>query len=195
MRKGEWVLHEEIVNELLKNPEILRVLKTKSEWRLLSGDKSTKEVVSNIVAWFSQKITEYEKGDLSNAYSQFYLIQEAYAIFDRAKIGGNYAYKTEFTPELSFKVEERKRQKIEELEEFSKELRKVLRMSKQKLVDRQVEEIRRKDEFKEFAEMLKRKKVPPDVYRKLIMMPLEEGKKLFDEWERQAERTRSKDKV
>ena len=83
------------------------------------------------------------------------------------------------------RASDRKRKRTrDEHRGFIEDLKRILGIKKQKLVDRQVEEIRKRERYRRFVESLKKKKVPPEVYRELIVLPLDEGEKMLAEWEK-----------
>jgi len=89
-KKGEWVTHDEIVNAILENVETLDIATRASKQR---GTKKRNEA-ARMVAWFSQKITQYRKSSLPSSYSQYQLIKHAWTAFERRKRKGvPYAYR------------------------------------------------------------------------------------------------------
>jgi len=146
-KKKSWVLFEEIVKALLENGTVLEFVTGVDVLK----DQEAREIVSNMVAWFSQKITEYENGTLPENYRQIDLIEEAYNIFDRKEIEGRYAYKLRVTPDVVPRPKSMK---------ATKEA--ALRV-------RRMEEKKRKEEFRKFVEELRRQKVTPEEYRERIM--------------------------
>jgi hypothetical protein len=106
------------------------------------GDYDT---VSNMVAWFSQKITEYEKGELSPRYKAYNIIQQAYRLFERKKDGEHYSYKLRYTPD-NMSV-----QKASVVRYYTKPKKKL-----------------KQERFRAFVEYLKEIKIEPSLYRRLI---------------------------
>jgi len=89
-KKGEWVTHDEIVDAILENVETLDIATKASKQR---GTKKRNEAAW-MVAWFSQKITKYQKSTLPSSYSQYQLIKHASTVFERRKRKGErYAYR------------------------------------------------------------------------------------------------------
>jgi len=146
-KKKTWILLDEIVNALLENGTVLRFVTGADVWK----DEDAREIVSNMVAWFSQKITEYENGSLPENYRQIDLIEEAYNMFDRREIEGRYSYKLREAPDVVPKAHRVKASKGARFRE------------------RRIEEQRRKEEFRKFVEELKRQKVTPEEYRERVM--------------------------
>jgi len=146
-KKKSWVLLDEIVNALLENGTVLEFVSGVDVWR----DEEAREILANMVAWFSQKITEYENGTLPDNYRQIDLIEEVYTLFDRREIEGRYAYKLRAAPDV---VPEVKGVKV---------------TKRSTLIEKRVEERKRQEEFRKFVEDLKREKVTPEEYRKRIM--------------------------
>jgi hypothetical protein len=143
-KKKGWVLHDEIVAMLLNNMLIVKLVADVRVYK----DIEEQEIVANMVAWFSQKITEYENGNLPLNYKQFHLIEKTYRMFDRKKIGGRYAYKLRPTP-------------------ASKIIPKIT--EKRKAIIRNHVEMKKKKEFRKYVEALKKLNLPAEEYRKLIM--------------------------
>jgi len=146
-RKKTWILLDEIVDALLENGTVLKFVTRKDIWK----DETAKQIVANMVAWFSQKITEYENGTLPENYKRIDLIEEAYTLFDRREIEGRYAYKLRDTPKVVPKTKGGKATKGITLKE------------------RRMDERKRQEEFRKFVEELKREKVTPEEYRERIM--------------------------
>ena len=146
-KRKTWILFNEIVDALLQNGTIVKFVTGADIWK----DEAEREVVANMVAWFSQKITEYENGTLPDNYKQIDLIEEAYTLFDRREVEGRYAYKLREAPDVIPKVKSEKAAR-------SVTLRK-----------RRLEERKKQEEFRKFVEELKREKVTPEEYRERIM--------------------------
>jgi len=139
-KKKDWVFHEEIVDELLSNKYIADLA---NDIRARKGIEK-QESVANMIAWFSQKITEYENGNLEpESYGEFYLIEEAYGFFDRKRMKGRYAYRLSTAPRIAPEVVR---------ERMLERLRKV----------------KEREEFRKFVEELQKAKVSAEEYRRRI---------------------------
>jgi len=92
-KKREWISHDELVDSLLDNPQIVEIIKNARMHIFRYENVEERRMASNMVAWFSQKITEYECRSLSKNYYQFHIIEEAWLNFDRIRLGGKYAYR------------------------------------------------------------------------------------------------------
>ena len=139
-KKKDWILHDEIVNALLDEKDIAYLAANISVRKAIEE----KGIVANMVAWFSQKITEYERGKLEpESYREFDMIEEAYRLFDRKTIGGRYAYKLRTTP------------------------RTLPETIRQKMLER-LKKMEEREEFREFVEALQKEKISPEEYRKRI---------------------------
>jgi len=73
---NKWLSHKEIVDHLIEVEKL--------------GDYDT---VSNMVAWFSQKITQYENGNLNPNYRCYDIISSISNSYDRKVDGITYSYK------------------------------------------------------------------------------------------------------
>jgi len=155
-RKKTWVLLGEIVNAILENGTVFKFVTGVDVWR----EEVEREVVANMVAWFSQKITEYENGTLPENYKQIDLIEEVYTLFDRRQIEGRYAYKLRTAPDIVPKAKSTREIK-----------RGILKENRMKVRKRQ-------EKFRKFVEELKKQKVAPEEYRERIM-----------KWRKKAENT------
>ncbi len=100
-----------------------------------------------MVAWFSQKITEYERGLLQRSYPQFHTIEEAWLTFDRVEFDDRYAYR--------MRESQRDTKPI-----FVKRSRSASYLTEEKKL--------KMEEFSKFVEELKQK-VNAEEYRKRIM--------------------------
>jgi hypothetical protein len=121
---GDWVTHDEIVEALLKDINIMGLAALAKIYLYKNEEIDEKSIVANMVAWFSQKITEYEHGELSERYSQYSLIQEAWRRFDRKVVRNRYSYKVRSSPREApiFVKGGRRRERMPEAKqkEFSK---------------------------------------------------------------------------
>lgn len=162
-RKG-WVLFDEILDELLEDGTVKLAIGDIS-WK----DEDAREIVSNVVAWFSQKITEYENGTLREHYKQIDLIEEAYSIFDRKELDGRYAYKLRVAPDVIPEGTDGK-------------------VTKGSIVrQKRLEEKRRQDAFRRFVEDLKKQKVTGEEYRETG----EEYRERVKKWQQRADQPES----
>jgi len=123
--RDKWVSHEDIVSYLFSN-------------QLLSRNPYQ---VSNMVAWFSQKITEYELGILSPRSKCYELIQNAFRSFERKRIGKVYSYRKRSHDRPS---------KIHMSFKNSKHLR--------------------QERFRLFVDYLKECKIEPELFRRLTVL-------------------------
>ncbi len=82
---GKWVGHSELVSELAKSS--IQDIRS-----VCSGNPSPK-IVSNMLAWFSQKVSAYQNGRLSDRYAAIDTVQEASARFERRKERSSYSYR------------------------------------------------------------------------------------------------------
>jgi hypothetical protein len=147
-KKAQWVSHNQLVEALLDNPQVIAII-TDVKMRPLKYETSEeREIVSNMVAWFSQKITEYEHGLLSKKYRQFHTIEEAWLNLDRIELDGRYAYKMRESRRATKPI-------------FVRERGRTLQLTE--------EERLRREEFCKFVEELKSQKVSPEEYRKRVM--------------------------
>jgi len=130
----KWVTHEEIVDALMTNLDIQRNI-----YRVIATKEELRDILSNIVAWFSQRITEYETGQLDSNYSVYDIIEDAYCTFDRKKESNNTTY--------SYRITDTKKQP-----------HKVL--TKEKILQKR---------FSEYVEYLKTLKLTGKEYRQKVM--------------------------
>ena len=148
-KKKDWVLHDEIVAALLDEALIIKLV---TDVRMYK-DMEEREIVANMVAWFSQKVTEYENGNLPANYRQFYLIEEAYRMFDRKKAEGRYAYRLRYAlaPKIPPKIAHKGKAITQE----------------------QIEEMKKREEFRKYVESLKKQRARGEIsaeeYRKRTM--------------------------
>ena len=84
-RKRKWISHGELVDYLVKS-YIQQI-------RLVCSRNPTVETVSNMAAWFSQKVTAYQNGHLSERYAAIDTVKEVIAQFDRRKDRSSYSYR------------------------------------------------------------------------------------------------------
>jgi len=89
---GRWVSHGELVDYMARS--------CIQQIRAVCSGNPTTASISNMVAWFSQKVTAYQKGDLSERYVAIGVIQEASARFDRRKQRDSYSYRLKSLSEI-----------------------------------------------------------------------------------------------
>lgn len=90
-RRRRWISHGELVEHLLKSHM--------QQIRLVCSENPTVETVSNMAAWFSQKVTAYQNGHLSERYAAISTVREVIAKFDRHKDRSSYSYRLRATSE------------------------------------------------------------------------------------------------
>jgi len=100
----KWTAHDKIVNHISKS-------EYKEQLQNICSIALTRKIVSNMVAWLSQRYTKYESGDLSENYSALKIIETVYTHFERKKEGKLYSYRK--TPHLK-KTRKSKRVKKKE---------------------------------------------------------------------------------
>ena len=84
-----WMSHHKIVKELVKEPSINKHFSS-----LTSSRKELLWLTSNMLSWFSQKITQYNEDPLSlQNYKALDVIKEASRIYERRKVGKVWAYR------------------------------------------------------------------------------------------------------
>jgi len=148
-KKQQWISHNELVDVALDNPQVIAII-TDAKMRPFKYETwKEREIVSNMIAWFSEKITEYERGLLSRSYRQFQIIEEAWLNLDRMELEGRYAYKT------------RESRRVTEPTFVKSERRRAFGLTE--------EEKQEREQFRKFVEDLKSQKVSPEEYRKRIM--------------------------
>lgn len=147
-KKQKWILHSELVDALLDNPQVIAII-TSAKMRPFKYETSEeREIASNMAAWFSQKITEYERGLLHKSYRQFDIIEEAWLALDRIEFGGRYTYKT------------RESRRVTKPIFVKRERRTTFRLTE--------EEKLKREEFRKFVEKLKSQNVRGEEYRKRV---------------------------
>ena len=72
---GKWVCQSELVNNLANS--------FTQEIRSFCSANPSSKTVSNMVAWFSQKVTAYQNGQLTGNYTAIGTVREASAKFER----------------------------------------------------------------------------------------------------------------
>lgn len=127
-KRQDWVSHAEIVRTLLENPEIRTIARRVSYERRTSEEWET----TSMLAWFSQKITEYLYGNLSENYCQYSLVQDAALTLEREReTEDTYSYKLRGETDLKEiyqKLEPAARKRIEDKimkEEFRRYVEKL----------------------------------------------------------------------
>ncbi len=128
---GNWITHEELVEALLKHIDMIELVVLAKSHLYRDEEIDERSIVSNMIAWFSQKLTEYEHGKLSESYSQFSLIEEAWESLDRRVTEDGYSYKMRhLRRDTPIFVKER-RQRASQLKVDKKEFAKLVDRMKQ----------------------------------------------------------------
>ena len=131
-KQGRWVPHDEIVDEILRDPE----LDMKIEHAVLRGGKDKRWWAANMLAWFSQRYTEYERGGLTPGGPVFIAIEEAYTLLERERVGReayNYRLRVEPAPKITQRYQRKRTKHVpEELLEKQKEFAKFVKELKAK---------------------------------------------------------------
>lgn len=128
---GDWVTHEELVEELTKDVNMMRLVTLAKIHLYRNEDMDERSIVANMVAWFSQKITEYEHGELSERYSQYSLIEEAWKSLDRRVVRNRYSYKVRSLPKETPIVVKGKRRCLQTLEANQKEFSRLVELMRE----------------------------------------------------------------
>lgn len=82
----KWTAHDKIVNHIFKS-------EYKEQLQNICSTALTRKIVSNMVAWLSQKYTDYESGDLSENYYALNIVEKVYTHFERKKECTLYSYR------------------------------------------------------------------------------------------------------
>jgi hypothetical protein len=128
---GDWVTHEELVEELTKDVNMMRLVTLAKIHLYRNEDMDEGSIVANMVAWFSQKITEYEHGQLLERYSLYSLIEEAWKSLDRRAIKNRYSYKVRSLPRETPIFVKEKRWRLQTLEANQKEFSRLVELMRE----------------------------------------------------------------
>ena len=138
----KWTAHDEIENHIFK-------LEYEEQLQNICSTALTREIVSNMVAWLSQKYTEYESGDLSENYYALKIVENVYLHFERKEEGTLYSYRK--TPYLKKPINQKETKRN--------------RTVKKRGHERTPKQIA----FAKFVQNLKNKGIRGSEYRKAVM--------------------------
>lgn len=101
----KWTAHDKIVNHIFKS-------EYEEQLQNICSIALTRDIVSNMVAWLSQRYTDYESGDLSENYYALKIVENVYTHFERKKEGKLYSYRK--TPHLKKQLIKKKQKEREQ---------------------------------------------------------------------------------